>query len=161
MRIGIFPGSFDPLTNGHLDIIRRANRLFDKLIVAVAKNSTKVGLFTINERINILETCCSDIKGSIEFVSFDGLLVDYCKKNNVSSIVRGLRSVADFEYEKSIDSVNRKLYPGIDTVFLMAREENMAISSKIIKEVASCHGDLSSLVPQFVQNQIKEKFSGK
>lgn len=159
--MGIFPGSFDPLTNGHLDVVKRANRLFDKLVVAVARNTTKAGLFTINERIEILEKCCREVGSNIEIVSFDGLLVDYCKKNNISFIIRGLRNAADYEYEKPIESINRKLYSGIETVFFMAREEHSSISSNIIREIATFNGDISSLVPHFVVSKIQEKFSGR
>jgi len=157
MRIGIFPGSFDPLTNGHLDIIERAIKITDKLIIAIANNSAKKNLFTIEERINIITNCCHGNK-SIEIVSFEGLLVNYCKDNNISFIVRGLRSTIDFEYENPIASINRKLAPEIESVFLMSKDEHSFISSQIVREIASYHGDLTALVPQYVAKKIQQKF---
>ncbi|HOO71180.1 MAG TPA: pantetheine-phosphate adenylyltransferase [Spirochaetota bacterium] len=158
MRIGIYPGSFDPLTNGHLDIIQRAKGLCDTLIVAVAKNSEKRPLFSVSERIEIINRYCRDF-GNIEVVSFDGLLVEYCRKKNVSFIIRGLRSTTDFEYEFTIASANSKLAPEIETVFLMTKGENFFISSNIVKEIASYHGDITPLVPQFVVERIQQKYS--
>jgi pantetheine-phosphate adenylyltransferase len=159
MRIGVYPGSFDPLTYGHLDIIERAVRLCDKLIVAVAYNSAKEALFTVNERIDLIENCCNGKFDNLEVVSFSGLLAEYCNRNKISFIVRGLRSVTDFDYEMSIAFANRRLAANTETIFLMTREENSFISSQIVREIASYHGDISSLVPQFVQKKIQEKFS--
>jgi len=159
MRIGIYPGSFDPLTNGHIDIINRSKGLCDKLIIGVAKNSAKKPLFSIEERVEIINKYCQDF-GNIEVVSFDGLLVDFCRKKNVSFIIRGLRSTTDFEYEFTIASANSKLDPEIETVFLMTKGEHFFISSNIVKEIASYHGDIAPLVPQFVVEKIQEKYSG-
>ena len=159
MRIGIYPGSFDPLTYGHLDIIKRSKNICDKLIIAIAKNSEKHSLFSIKERMEMMEYCCKDESDFIEIVSFNGLVVDYCRERNVSLIIRGLRSVSDFEYENPIAAVNRKLAPEIDTVFMISREETTLISSRLVKEVASYHGDTSALVPQFVSDRIQQKFS--
>jgi pantetheine-phosphate adenylyltransferase len=157
MRIGIYPGSFDPLTKGHLDIIERASGLCELLIVAVAKNSAKEALFSVEERIEIINTCCKDFK-NIEVVSFSILLVDYCKEKDVTFILRGLRSTTDFEYEYSIATVNRNLAPEIETIFLMTKAEYFFISSNMAKDIASYFGNISSLVPQFVEQKIKQKF---
>lgn len=159
MRIGIYPGSFDPLTYGHLDIIERAVKLCDKLIISVARNSEKKALFPIDERLNIINNCCKNMNGNFETISFEGLLAEYCKKNNISFIVRGLRTVTDFDYEKTIASANRSMAPNVDTVFLMTSVKYSYISSKIVKEIASYKGDISSLVPQFVIEKIQQKFS--
>jgi pantetheine-phosphate adenylyltransferase len=158
LSIGIYPGSFDPLTNGHLDIIRRAARICDSLYVAVARNSAKKPLFSIDERLEILRECCPET-GTIEIVSFDGLLADFCVRNGISIIVRGLRATADYEYEHAIALMNRKLAPELETIFLMAASEYSFVSSKIVKEVASNGGDVSSLVPPPVVSRLKQKFS--
>lgn len=158
MRIGIYPGSFDPLTKGHLDIIERATGLCDKLIVAVAKNSAKKALFSEEERIEIINNCCKNIE-NVEVATFEGLLVDYCKKEGVSFIVRGLRSTTDFEYEYSIATANRNLAPEIETVFFMTKGEYFFISSNIVKEIASYEGDITTLVPQFVVKKLQQKYS--
>ncbi len=158
MRIGIYPGSFDPLTKGHLDIIERSSGLFDKLIVAVANNSAKKALFSVDERMEIINNCCINIK-NLEIVTFDTLLVDYCKDRAVSFIIRGLRSTTDFEYEYTIATANRNLAPEIETIFLMTKGEYFFISSNIVKEIASYKGDITSLVPQFVVKKIQQKYS--
>ncbi len=158
MRIGIYPGSFDPLTNGHLDIIERSKKICDKLIIAVARNSSKKALFSIEKRLEILGVCCQCEGSEIEITSFDGLLAEYCKKKSVNFIVRGLRAIVDFEYEYAIALMNKKLAPDIETVFLMSRGEYSFISSNIVKEVASYGGDVSTLVPQFVQEKLQELF---
>ena len=159
MRKGIFPGSFDPLTYGHLDIIERSIKICDKLLIAIAKNSSKNALFTIDERIDIIKNCCNVENENIEIITFSGLLADYCKENDVSFIVRGLRSFIDFEYENSISVVNSKLAPEVETIFLMADREKSYISSKIVKDIASYNGDISSLVPSFVEKKISKKSS--
>ncbi|MBP7583439.1 MAG: pantetheine-phosphate adenylyltransferase [Spirochaetes bacterium] len=158
MRIGIYPGSFDPLTNGHLDIIERSKKICDRLIIAVARNSAKNALFSIDERLEILRECCRCEGSEIGIVSFDGLLADYCKDNGVNFIVRGLRAIVDFEYEYAIALMNKKLAPDIETVFMMSRGEYSFISSNIVKEVASYGGDVSTLVPQFVQKKLQGLF---
>jgi pantetheine-phosphate adenylyltransferase len=160
MQIGIYPGSFDPLTCGHLDIIKRATQLFDKLIVAIARNSEKFPLFAVEERLAMLQECCKDIS-KVEITSFDGLLAEYCKKNNINFIVRGLRAIVDFEYEYAIALMNKELAPSVETIFLMSKSEFSFVSSKMVKEVASYGGDISRLVPQFVGSKLKEKFHSK
>jgi len=158
MRIGIYPGSFDPLTNGHLDVIERSKDLYDKLIVAIAHNRAKKTLFTQEERINILNYCCKNYT-NVDVDAFDGLLVEYCRKKQSRYIVRGLRSTSDFEYEYTIATANKKLAPEIETVFLMTKSDNFFISSNIVKEIASFKGSVSSFVPQFVEEQLIKKFS--
>ncbi|GAB4220373.1 MAG: pantetheine-phosphate adenylyltransferase [Spirochaetes bacterium] len=160
MQIGIYPGSFDPLTCGHLDIIKRATQLFDKLIVAIARNSEKFPLFAVEERLAMLQECCRDIS-KVEITSFDGLLAEYCKKNNINFIVRGLRAIVDFEYEYAIALMNKELAPSVETIFLMSKSEFSFVSSKMVKEVASYGGDISRLVPQFVSSKLKEKFQSQ
>jgi len=159
MRIGIYPGSFDPLTYGHLDIIERAVKICDKLIVGIFVNSAKNSLFSEEEREVILKRCCSEICQDIEIVSFNGLLVDYCKDNNVSCMIRGLRAVSDFEYEITIASLNRRLAPDIETIFLMGKDENLFISSSLVKEIAAYNGDISTLVHPYVIEKIHQKIS--
>lgn len=159
MRIGIYPGSFDPLTNGHLDIFDRSRNICDKLIIAVARNISKKPLFTIEERIEIIRECCPSDDKNVEIVAFDGLLVDFCKKNDVNFIIRGIRAIIDFEYEYAVALMNKQLAPTIDTIFLTARSEYTFISSTMIKEVAYFGGDISSLVPQFVNQKLIRKYS--
>ncbi len=162
MRIGIYPGSFDPLTNGHLDIIERSKKICDKLIVAVAKNSAKNSLFTIDERLEMIEKCCGNSNGcKVDLVTFGGLLVDYCKQNGVNFIIRGLRAIVDFEYEYAIALMNQKLAPEVETIFMMSRGEYSFISSNMVKEVASYGGDISTLVPQFVQKKLQDRYAAR
>jgi pantetheine-phosphate adenylyltransferase len=159
MRIGIYPGSFDPLTYGHLDIIERAVKICDKLVVGVLVNSAKKSFFSQAEREIILRRCCSEICHDIEIVSFNGLLVDFCRDNNISCIIRGLRAVSDFEYEITIASLNRRLAPDIETIFLMGKDENLFIASSLVKEIATYNGDISTLVHPYVAEQIHQKIS--
>ncbi len=130
----------------------------DKLIIAVARNSAKRALFSIEERLDILEKCCRCEGSEIEIVTFDGLLAEFCKKMNVNFIVRGLRAIVDFEYEYAIALMNKKLAPEIETIFLMSKGEFSFISSNIVKEVAGYGGDVSSLVPQFVHKKLQDYF---
>ena len=159
MRIGIYPGSFDPLTYGHLDIIERATKICDRLIVGILINSAKKSLFDLEERIEILKHCCNEYDKNIEVISFGGLLVDYCSHNDISFIIRGLRAVSDFEYEITLASINRRLAANVETVFLMARDENLFVSSSLVKEVAMYKGDISTLVPPYVAEKIRAKVS--
>ncbi|OHD68875.1 MAG: pantetheine-phosphate adenylyltransferase [Spirochaetes bacterium RBG_16_49_21] len=158
MRIGIYPGSFDPLTNGHLDIIKRATGLCDKLVIAIAINRAKKPLFTVEERLEIINNFFRN-GSSIEIVSFEGLLIEFCRAKGINYIIRGVRNITDFEYEMSNASVNNKLAPEIETIFLMTKGEFSFISSKTVKEIASFRGNLTSLVPQFVIDKIQQKIS--
>ena len=157
-RKGIYPGSFDPLTNGHSDIITRAAAMCSKLYVAVARNSAKNPLFTLEERLEILKECYPG-NSVIEVVAFDGLLADFCVQNGISVIFRGLRSAADFDYERAIALTNRTLAPSVETVFLAAAAGSSFISSSIVREVALNRGDVSSLVPPAVASRLQSKFS--
>ena len=162
MKIGLYPGTFDPLTNGHLDIIVRSSTLCDKLIIAVAKNPSKNPFFSINKRINLINEALLLNKIDTKLVnveSFDNLLIDFAKVNSVSIIVRGLRVVSDFDYEFQMAGMNKRLNSDIETVFLMASETNQFIASRFVKEVASLGGDVSSFVPKNVNNEIIKKFS--
>ncbi len=159
MRVGIYPGSFDPLTYGHLDIIERATKICDRLVVGILVNSAKKSLFTHEERVDLVKHCCSDINSNIEVVSFGGLLVDFCRDYNISCIIRGLRAVSDFEYEITIASLNKRLAPDVETIFLMGKDENLFVSSTLVKEVAIYNGDISTLVPPYVAEKIRQKLS--
>ena len=162
MKIGLYPGTFDPLTNGHLDIIIRSSTLFDKLIIAVAKNPSKNPFFSINKRIDLINEALLLNKIDTKLVyaeSFDNLLIDFAKINSVSIIIRGLRVVSDFDYEFQMAGMNKRLNSDIETVFLMASETNQFIASRFVKEVASLGGDVSSFVPKNVNNEIIKKFS--
>tara|TARA_B100000925_G_scaffold80989_1_gene57477 strand:- start:67 stop:564 length:498 start_codon:yes stop_codon:yes gene_type:complete len=162
MKIGLYPGTFDPLTNGHLDIIVRSSTLCDKLIIAVAKNPSKNPFFSINKRIDLINEALLLNKIDTKLVyaeSFDNLLIDFAKINSVSIIIRGLRVVSDFDYEFQMAGMNKRLNSNIETVFLMASETNQFIASRFVKEVASLGGDVSSFVPKNVNNEIIKKFS--
>jgi len=159
MRTGIFPGSFDPVTYGHLDIIKRAEHICDRLIVAVAKNSQKEGLFSVEERLELLNSCCKGLRGFVEVVSFEGLLVDYCRANFISFIIRGVRNFSDFEYENMNTAVNKKLAPEIETLYIMAEASTCLISSRIVRELASYHKNVSEFVPLLVAEKLQQKFN--
>ncbi len=156
-RIGIYPGTFDPITRGHLDIIERGIRLFDTLIVAVASNPGKAPLFDVNERLEIIGGEIKKYK-SVRSESFDCLLIDYVKKKKASTILRGLRVMSDFEYEFQMALTNRKLAPGIETVFMMTSESYATVSSRLIKEIARLGGDVSGFVTPAVEKRLREKF---
>ena len=156
-RIAIYPGSFDPVTNGHLDIVRRGTALFDEIIVAILHNPSKIALFTIDERLDMLKETMKDIPG-VSFDTFGGLLVDYACKRGAQAILRGMRAVSDFEYEFQLALMNRKLNREIQTVFLMTGLRWIFTSSSIIKEAAQFGGDVSELVPPLVNLKIIEKY---
>jgi pantetheine-phosphate adenylyltransferase len=153
----VYPGSFDPLTNGHLDLIERSLRIFDELVVAVVTNPAKVGLFTDAERVEMIREATQTL-GHIEIAVFEGLLVDFVAKQGARAIVRGLRAVSDFEYEFQMALMNRKLREEIETVFLMPHEAYSYISSRLIKEVAGYGGSVAGLVPPGVAARLGEKF---
>jgi len=155
-RIAIYPGSFDPVTNGHLDIVQRGLYLFDHLIVAILKNPSKHSLFTVEERVDLLKESTKKFK-NVEIGTFDGLLVDYAKQCNAVAILRGMRAVSDFEYEFQLALMNRRFNREIQTVFLMTGMRWIYTSSSIIKEAARFDGDISGMVPQIVQDRLKKK----
>lgn len=156
----VVPGSFDPLTNGHLDIIRRAARIFEEVNVVISINSSKKSLFTVEERKQLIEEVTSDIPNVVVRTS-TGLLVDYARSINAQAIVRGLRAVSDFEYEMRITSMNRVLDEGIETFFIMTNNQYSFLSSSIVKEVAQYNGDISELVPKPVELALQKKFQKK
>jgi len=155
-RVALYPGSFDPLTNGHLDILSRARRLADRVVVAILENDAKTPLFSVAERIEMIR----EIVGSDPAVSarsFKGLLVDFARETGASLIVRGLRAVSDYEYELQMALMNRRLSTEIETVFLMAKEEYSYVSSRLVKEVARLGGDVAGLVPESVERRLRAK----
>jgi pantetheine-phosphate adenylyltransferase len=155
-RVAIYPGSFDPVTNGHIDVIERARSMFDHVVVAIAHNPNKAGLFTPAERAALLGSVL--VKDErLEIDIFDGLLVDYARRRGAGVIVRGLRAVADFEYEFQLALMNRRLVPEVDTIFLMTDERNFYVSSSLVKEVASLGGDVSGFVPGAVKTALHAK----
>jgi pantetheine-phosphate adenylyltransferase len=156
MRTAIYPGSFDPLTNGHLDVIERAVKLFDRVIVAVAKNESKHPLFTMEERLGFVRRSVQHLP-NVEADSFDCLLVDYVEKCSAQAIVRGLRAVSDFEFEFQLALMNRKLNERIETIFMMPKDTYTFLSSRIIKEITRLGGDVSSFVPPHVRAALIEK----
>lgn len=156
MRIAIYPGTFDPITNGHVDVAKRAAALFDKVIICVAVNTLKSPLFTGAERVRMIEESMKDTK-NIEVEEFQGLLVDYARKKNADAIVRGLRAVSDFEYEFQMALTNRKLCSDVDTVFLMPHENYTYLNSTIVREIARFGGDVSEFVPEHVKKELIAK----
>jgi pantetheine-phosphate adenylyltransferase len=154
----IYPGSFDPVTYGHIDLIKRAQEIFPELIVAVAHNPHKKPLFSVKERVRMLKKATAEFKDLI-VDDFDGLVVEYARKNKVHVLIRGLRMISDFEYEFQMVLTNRKLAPDIETIFLMPQESYSYISSKLLKEASSLGADLSSFVPDFVERELKKKLS--
>lgn len=161
MKQAIYPGSFDPMTYGHLDVIKRASRMFDKLTVSVLNNDTKSPLFSVDERVKILKEATKDIK-NVEIDSFSGLLVDYCREKDVHIIIRGLRAITDFEYELQTAQTNRKLSDDeVDTIFLTTSLEYSYLSSSSVKTIISFGGDISQFVPEFEVPLINAKYSEK
>ena len=161
MNAAIYPGTFDPMTNGHLDIIKRASNVFDELTVSVLDNKAKSPLFSVDERVNILREATKDIP-NVKVESFEGLLTDYCKQKNVGVVVRGLRAVTDFEYELQMAQMNRKLSNHfVETVYLNTSLKYLYLSSSAVKQIAQFNGDLSAFVPDFVAKLLLDRLSGK
>ena len=159
MRSVIYPGSFDPLTNGHLDVVQRAVKLFDRVIVAVAKSESKHPLFTLEERLGLVQRSVRNMP-NVEADAFDGLLIDYVEKRRAAAVVRGLRAVSDFEFEFQLALMNRKLNERIETIFMMPKDTYTFLSSRLIKEIARLGGDVGAFVPAHVQKALKSKLAG-
>jgi len=156
MRKAIYPGSFDPVTNGHMDIIKRASKLFDKLFVAVLVNTSKKPMFSVEDRVDFLKRSAENVP-NVEIISFKGLLVDLARECSACAIVKGLRAISDFEYEFQMSLVNQKLNPEVDTVFLNTSAENMFLSSSLIKEIGSLGGDFAQFLPNEIQDDVKRR----
>ena len=156
MRAAIYPGSFDPITNGHLSLIQRSLKMFDRLVVAIAVNPKKTPLFSVAERRELIREACADPR--VEVDDFEGLLVEYARQRGVGVIVRGLRAVSDFEYEFQMANMNRKLAPGVETVFMMTGEDYFYISSQLVREVAALGGSVKGLVPPNVLAKLEARF---
>ena len=154
--IAIYPGSFDPVTNGHLDLISRGGAIFDRLVVAVARNLEKDPLFAVKERVEMLEAVTLDMK-NVEVDVFDGLLMDYALRKSARVVLRGIRAVSDYEYELQMALMNRRLKPEIETVFLMASEAHSFISSRLVKEVIRLGGNISGLVPPSIEGRLRKR----
>ena len=158
MRTAIYPGSFDPLTNGHLDIVQRAARLFDSVIVALANNDEKKPLFTLKERLALVNEAVREFP-NVRVDSFDGLLVDYVVQSGGSAVIRGLRAISDFEFEFQLALMNRKLNERVETIFMMPKETYTFLSSRIIKEIARLGGDVKAFVPAHIEAALKKKLA--
>ncbi|MGE5215571.1 MAG: pantetheine-phosphate adenylyltransferase [Chloroflexota bacterium] len=157
--VAIYPGSFDPITNGHVDLVKRTLRVFDKIIVAIATNPDKDrSLFSVEERLQMIDQVFAGLQGRVEADSFQGLLVEYAERKNSRVIIRGLRAVSDFEYEFQMAMMNHRLKPQIETLFMMTGESEFYISSRLVKEVVSLGGDVSGLVPHNVLRKLQEMF---
>ncbi len=158
MTTAIYPGSFDPLTFGHVDIIERSTRLFDKVIVAILTNPQKAALFTIKERTELMHDILEPRFPNVEIDVFEGLLVDYAKQKKAQVIVRGIRAISDYEYEFQMALMNRRLAPEIETVFMTPAEHYSYLSSRLVKEIAELGGSVSGLVPELVEKRLKQRF---
>jgi pantetheine-phosphate adenylyltransferase len=158
--VAIYPGSFDPITNGHLDLIERGSRIADRLIVAILRNEEKKALFTVQERMDMLSEVIVSYP-NVEIDCFDGLLVDYVASKNATVILRGIRAISDYEYELQMALMNRRLRPEIETIFMMAGEAYSFISSRLVKQVFGLGGDISGLVPPTVEARLKERLLGE
>ncbi len=156
MKIAVYPGTFDPITNGHLDILKRASAMFDIVHIAVVKNTNKKTLFSIKERMEMIEKCIGQLD-NVKIDKFSGLVVNYAAKVDASVIIRGLRAVSDFDYEFQMALMNRHQNENIDTIFLMSHEKNTYLSSSIIKEIASFDGEIDRFLPKHVQIKLKNK----
>ena len=157
MITAIYPGTFDPITNGHIDLVRRAAKLFDKVVISIAMSARKQPLFTLEERVNLAQQALSDVP-NVEVEGFEGLLADYAKQRGATVLIRGVRAVADFEYEYQLASVNRTLNPELESVLLTPSAETSHISSTIVRDVAAHDGDVSAFVPDIVKQALDEKF---
>ncbi|HWP60561.1 MAG TPA: pantetheine-phosphate adenylyltransferase [Candidatus Acidoferrales bacterium] len=158
-KVALYPGSFDPITNGHVDLVQRTLQVFDRIIVAISVNPDKRdALFTVEERLQMAREVFRDSKGRVKVDSFEGLLVDYAKRAGATVIIRGLRAVSDFEYEFQMAMMNRHLKPDLETLFMMTGQSFFYISSRLVKEVMSLGGDVSHVVPENVLKKLKEKF---
>lgn len=160
MRTVIYPGSFDPLTNGHLDIIQRAARLFDRVIVAIASSESKHPLFTLEERVELVRAVISSMP-NVEVDSFDGLLITYVAQRNGHAVIRGLRAVSDFEFEFQLALMNRKLDERVETIFMMPKDTYTFLSSRIVKEIARLGGDVRQFVPDLVEAALRRRYHSK
>lgn len=158
MRLAIYPGSFDPITLGHLDLVTRATRLVDRLVVAVAVNRNKKPLFTVDERVDMLREAVQHL-GTVEVDAFEGLLVDYAQRKRASAILRGLRATGDFETEFQMAHMNRRLAPGLETIFMATGDAHFFVSSQLVREVASFGGNVSGLVPPHVEQRLRAKLA--
>lgn len=159
VRRAIYPGSFDPITNGHLDVIQRAAKLFDEVVVAVAFNEQKTSLFPVDERVALIQHASATVP-NIRIERFDGLLVDFARQQQASAVVRGLRAISDFEFEFQMALMNRKLEPEIETIFMMPAEKYTYISSRIVKEIARLGGDVTAFVPASVAEALQTRLHG-
>src|SRR5882762_4573474 len=159
MRRAIYPGSFDPVTNGHLDVVERARKLFDEVIVAVAHNDQKQALFSLKERLDLLQQTVGKMD-NVRIAQFDGLLVEFALRQKANAVIRGLRAVSDFEFEFQMALMNRKLEGNVETIFLMPKEEYTYLSSRLVKEIARLGGDVSKFVPSLVARALGKKFKG-
>ena len=158
-NIAIYPGSFDPITNGHVDLVKRTLRVFEKVIVAIATNPDKDHtLFTVQERLQMIDEVFADVKGRVQADSFQGLLVDYAERKQSTVVIRGLRAISDFEYEFQMAMMNHRLKPQLETLFMMTGESEFYTSSRLVKEVVSLGGDVSGLVPDNVLRKLNQKF---
>ena len=157
-NIAIYPGSFDPITNGHMDLIQRGSRLFDRLIIAILRNETKAPLFSVEERMEMLREAAANFP-NVEVDSFDGLLVDYAAARSATVLLRGIRAISDYEYELQMALMNRRLRPEIETVFMMANEAYSFISSRLVKEVFRLGGDIAGLAPPLVEERMRQRLS--
>jgi len=160
VRLAIYPGTFDPITNGHLDIVRRASRIFDRIIIMIASNVQKKPLFSVQERVALAEQSVVG-NGNITVESFDGLLAEYARQRGVDAIIRGLRAVKDFEFEFQMALMNKSLYPEVETVFFMPSEKFTYVNSSIVREVARLNGDVRLFVPPVVAEALTSKFQAR
>lgn len=160
MRLAVYPGSFDPITNGHIDILEKTSKIFDRIIIAVIHNVTKQALFSLDERVELIRESTGHLD-NVEVDCFSGLLADYVRTKSACAIIRGLRTVSDFEYEMHMAMMNKRLVPEVDTLFAMSDSNYIFVSSSAVKEAALLGGDVSSLVPPVVERGLKEKLCGR